>query len=126
MSDPSRPPPLDRRHFLKVVGGGAAAGTLPVAAAAQMQHGATAHGAAHPPHAPAPASASPPASVSAWQFFNTDEAAFMEAAVDALIPADETGPGALEAGVATYIDRQMGLVIACTALALTARARRTA
>jgi gluconate 2-dehydrogenase gamma chain len=31
----------------------------------------------------------------------------MEAAVDALIPADETGPGALEAGVATYIDRQM-------------------
>ena len=59
MSDPSRPPALDRRHFLKVVGGGAAAGTLPVAAAAQTQHGATAHGAAHPPHAPAPASASP-------------------------------------------------------------------
>jgi gluconate 2-dehydrogenase gamma chain len=53
----------------------------------------------------------------------------MEAAVDALIPADETGPGALEAGVATYIDRQMaafGLGYRMYRAGLTARARRTA
>jgi gluconate 2-dehydrogenase gamma chain len=31
----------------------------------------------------------------------------MEAAVARLIPADELGPGALEAGVANYIDRQL-------------------
>lgn len=41
------------------------------------------------------------------QFFNTDEWAFVKAAVARLIPADERGPGALEAGVPEFIDRQM-------------------
>jgi gluconate 2-dehydrogenase gamma chain len=41
------------------------------------------------------------------EFFNIDETAFINAAVDALIPADPTGPGAKELGVAIYIDRQM-------------------
>ncbi|MFL6548462.1 MAG: gluconate 2-dehydrogenase subunit 3 family protein, partial [Povalibacter sp.] len=40
-------------------------------------------------------------------FFNGDEAAFIETAVDTLIPADDVGPGALELGVAIFIDRQM-------------------
>lgn len=44
---------------------------------------------------------------SAYSFFNADEAAFIEAAVARLIPADETGPGALEADVPVYIDRQL-------------------
>ncbi|MEO3989160.1 gluconate 2-dehydrogenase subunit 3 family protein [Pseudocitrobacter cyperus] len=40
-------------------------------------------------------------------FFNTEEWAFVKAAVARLIPADERGPGALEAGVPEFIDRQM-------------------
>jgi gluconate 2-dehydrogenase gamma chain len=43
----------------------------------------------------------------AYTFLTPDEAAFMEPAVARLIPSDETGPGALEAGVPTYIDRQL-------------------
>jgi gluconate 2-dehydrogenase gamma chain len=44
----------------------------------------------------------------AYVFFNPAEAAFIEAAVARLIPKDETGPGALEAGVPEYIDKQLG------------------
>jgi gluconate 2-dehydrogenase gamma chain len=40
-------------------------------------------------------------------FFTKEEYAFISAAVSRLIPADELGPGALEAGVPEYIDRQM-------------------
>ena len=43
----------------------------------------------------------------AYTFLNADEAAFIEPAVARLIPSDETGPGALEAGVPTFIDRQL-------------------
>ena len=42
-----------------------------------------------------------------YLFFSAAEAAFMEAAVDRLIPPDELGPGANEAGVVSYIDRQL-------------------
>jgi len=44
----------------------------------------------------------------AYIFFNPAEAAFIEAAVARLIPTDETGPGAREAGVANYVDKQLG------------------
>ena len=40
-------------------------------------------------------------------FFNPAEAAFIEAAVARLIPGDSTGPGAIEAGVPRFIDRQL-------------------
>jgi gluconate 2-dehydrogenase gamma chain len=40
-------------------------------------------------------------------FFTAAEWAFVCAAVDRLIPRDETGPGALELGVAEYIDRAL-------------------
>ncbi|WAT01178.1 gluconate 2-dehydrogenase subunit 3 family protein [Rouxiella chamberiensis] len=39
--------------------------------------------------------------------FTAEEYAFLQAAVARLIPADDRGPGALEAGVPEYIDRQM-------------------
>ncbi len=42
-----------------------------------------------------------------YLFFTAAEAAFIEAAVARLIPKDELGPGALEAGVAVFIDRQL-------------------
>ena len=40
-------------------------------------------------------------------FFTAEEWAFVQAAVARLIPADELGPGALEAGAPEFIDRQM-------------------
>lgn len=43
----------------------------------------------------------------AYTFLTTDEASFLEPAVARLIPSDETGPGALEAGVPIFIDRQL-------------------
>jgi gluconate 2-dehydrogenase gamma chain len=42
-----------------------------------------------------------------WRFFNADEARAAEAAVARLIPADELGPGAKEAGVAEFLDAQL-------------------
>ena len=40
-------------------------------------------------------------------FFNQDEYEFIKAAVSRLIPKDNLGPGALEAGVPEFIDRQL-------------------
>jgi gluconate 2-dehydrogenase gamma chain len=40
-------------------------------------------------------------------FLNREEAAFIESAVARLIPADPNWPGALEAGVPNYIDKQL-------------------
>ena len=40
-------------------------------------------------------------------FFHPAESAFVEAAIARLIPKDDLGPGALEAGVAVFIDRQL-------------------
>ena len=42
-----------------------------------------------------------------YTFFSADDATFMEAAVERLIPADEHGPGALQTGVPIFIDRQL-------------------
>ena len=43
-----------------------------------------------------------------YLFFNGDEARFIEAACERLIPADELGPGALAAAVPNYLDKQLG------------------
>lgn len=77
---------ISRRAFFKLAGATAAARALEA-------HGAT------PKQAPAK-----PAT---YIFFQPDEARFIEAAVARLIPADENGPGALEADVPFYIDRQL-------------------
>jgi len=42
-----------------------------------------------------------------YLFFNADEVAFVEAAIARLIPADHQWPGALEAGVANFIDKEL-------------------
>jgi gluconate 2-dehydrogenase gamma chain len=49
-------------------------------------------------------------------FFTPDEWAFVNAASARLIPHDGLGPGAVEAGVPEYIDRQMGTPWATGAL----------
>src|SRR5260221_2513220 len=40
-------------------------------------------------------------------FFDAAQARFIEAACERLIPADASGPGALDAGVAEYVDSQL-------------------
>lgn len=42
-----------------------------------------------------------------WQFFTEDEAKCMIAICEQIIPADENGPGATQAGVVFYIDKQL-------------------
>jgi gluconate 2-dehydrogenase gamma chain len=88
---------MDRREFLTILGGvvaaaGAADATVRAAVAADMPaHAAMKHGAGK----------------TLYTFFTEDEVAFVEAAVARLIPADELGPGALEAGVPYFIDQQL-------------------
>ena len=88
---------LDRRGFLKVVGAAGAGAAVPLAPAQAQDHAM---------HGPASAAAASDR-MSGWMFFNPDEAEFVKAALDTLIPADATGPGAVEAGCATYMDRQL-------------------
>ncbi|KAF1030982.1 MAG: Gluconate 2-dehydrogenase subunit 3 [Pseudomonas sp.] len=71
--------------------------------------------------APEPAQASPAKASGAQtpyepSYFTGEEWAFINAAVAHLIPADAMGPGALEAGVPEYIDRQMNTPYAAGAL----------
>jgi gluconate 2-dehydrogenase gamma chain len=49
----------------------------------------------------------PSAPPTTYIFLNREEAAFIESAVARLIPVDAKGPGALEAGVPNYIDKQL-------------------
>ena len=90
---------LDRRDFLKgaVIGGAAAAGgtaamaPIPTAQAQQPE--------------PAPSPAAP--ETAGYEFLNLDEAAFIEALVDHMVPADEVSPKGTDLGVNIYIDRAL-------------------
>jgi gluconate 2-dehydrogenase gamma chain len=83
---------IDRREFLAILAGAvAAAGSREAVAATPHVH--------------------PVANLGTlgktYTFFGPAEAEFIEAAVARLIPADELGPGALEADVSYFIDRQL-------------------
>jgi gluconate 2-dehydrogenase gamma chain len=65
------------------------------------------HAAATPAATPSSATAPYQAPRTTYLFFNMEESAFIEAAVSRLIPADEEWPGALEAGVPNYMDKQL-------------------
>ena len=89
-------PKIGRRGFL--VGAGAAAAALaPEVPPAQAQ--------TPPPAAATPAAAAPAAE--AWLTLTQTEAAFIEATVDVLIPADELTPSGSDCGVAVFVDRQL-------------------
>jgi gluconate 2-dehydrogenase gamma chain len=88
---------VTRRSFVTTVG---AATVAPAAALLS----ATAHAAAAP--AKTPNTAEP--AKTTYLFFNAEEVLFIEAACERLIPADESGPGALAAGVPNYLDKQLG------------------
>jgi gluconate 2-dehydrogenase gamma chain len=92
--------PIARRNFLMGAGTAVAAGLAPAAPADAQQ----------PKAAPA---SSPTASMPAMepdQFvtLTAPEAAFIVAAVDTIIPADELSPAGSDCGVAVFIDRQLG------------------
>lgn len=92
---------VNRRAWLKLIGAGAATGALPLGgAAAEDSMGGMHH---HEPKPASPADELAPV----YEFLNGDEAAFVEAAIDTFIPPDDVGPGALELGVAVFIDRQL-------------------
>jgi gluconate 2-dehydrogenase gamma chain len=88
---------VTRRSFVTTVGAATvapSAALLPPAA-----HAAT--GAAKAPQVTEPDKPT-------YLFFNAAEVLFIEAACERLIPADESGPGALGAGVPSYLDKQLG------------------
>jgi gluconate 2-dehydrogenase gamma chain len=90
---------LDRRDFLKgaVIGGAAAAGGTTAIATPEIALAQQAAPAA-PTTAPEPAG---------YAFLNLDEAAFVEALVDHMVPADEISPKGTDLGVNIYIDRAL-------------------
>jgi len=61
----------------------------------------------HVAHPTQSSRASYPTNSETYLFFNSDEAAFIEAAVARLIPKDDEWGGALEAGVPNYMDKQL-------------------
>jgi gluconate 2-dehydrogenase gamma chain len=88
---------FDRRAFLKgAVAGGAAAAAVSLPRPADAQQGA-----------PAPASKGLPAPANTYAYLNPDEAAFVEALVDHMVPADEYTPKGTDLGLNTYIDRAL-------------------
>ncbi|PYY86320.1 gluconate 2-dehydrogenase subunit 3 family protein [Pseudomonas sp. TKO26] len=112
MSDQDRDNP--RREFLRK-----SLTLIPVVTVASTGLGSSMLAAAPEAVAPArPASAKLPSASLSYEpsYFSAEEWAFIKAAVERLIPADEMGPGALEAGVPEYIDRQMNTPYAAGAL----------
>lgn len=96
-----RPKTINRRQLLS---GGAAVGSSialygPAAEARSIKEDM--------PWQPSQADNPEEAAQGPLRYFTADEAAFLDAAVSRLIPADELGPGAKEAGVTTFLDRQM-------------------
>src|SRR5215831_14178151 len=86
--------PIARRNFLLGASTAVAAGLTPTAPAQAQQSTAAA-----PAPAPEP---------DQFVTLTAPEAAFIVAAVDTFIPADELSPSGSECGVAVFIDRQLG------------------
>lgn len=93
---PPDPPGLSRRQFLI----GAALLGIADAARAGTYRGAM-------PGSARAVSVPEAISGTGYVFFSNAEASFVEAAVARLIPSDALGPGALEAGCAVFMDRQL-------------------
>jgi len=86
---------FDRRAFLKgAVAGGAAAATISLPRAAEAQQGT-------------PASQGSTAPANTYAYLNSEEAAFVEALVDHMVPADQYTPKGTDLGLNTYIDRAL-------------------
>jgi gluconate 2-dehydrogenase gamma chain len=90
---------VGRRNFLKQVAvvGTAAAGGVPAVGAAGVPT----------PAPPAQQSKGGVPAREGYTFLTVPEAAFVEAFVDVLVPADELTPSGTDLGLATFIDRQL-------------------
>lgn len=86
---------IPRRDFLKGAGAGAAGGAAAALASTALMAPAEA--------ASAPSSPEP----EVWLTLNNTEAAFIKAAADTLIPADNLTPSGSDCGIAVFIDRQL-------------------
>lgn len=99
---------LDRRSFLINT---ALAGTATAAGAATLHDGElgapprTIQGGV--PWTEGTADSPPVVTGTDFKYFTAEERAFIEAAVSRLIPNDEVGPGAVEANVPFFLDRQL-------------------
>lgn len=89
---------FNRRRLL---GAGALLGAAPIGVAAEIAGGGVRW---RPDEAAFPIAVDEAAS---YTFFSEAEAAFIVAAVARMIPADELGGGAIEAGVPIFLDRQL-------------------
>ena len=89
---------IERRRFLIGAGGVTLAAAVPPAAAAET-----------PPPAVPPSlqPASQGAAADSFQILSAGEIAFLGAAADTMIPADDLSPSASDCGVVVYIDRQL-------------------
>jgi gluconate 2-dehydrogenase gamma chain len=87
---------IPRRHFLLGAGTAVATSLSTVSSQAQVPSA--------PTSAPTPAAATEPEILLA---LTATEAAFLSAAVDAIIPADELSPSGTDCGLVTFIDRQL-------------------
>lgn len=100
---------LSRRTLIGITGAIGAA-MLPIEASSERVS------AQQRPAAPGPTTAAQPMMPAApapdmskaYLFLNDEEVAFIAAAVARLIPEDDKWPGAVEAGVPNYIDKQLG------------------
>ena len=90
---------LDRRDFLKgaAVGSVAAAGAVAVAGPTETAQAQQL----------APAANTAGSNVAGYVFLDLDEAAFVEAVVDHMVPADELTPKGTDLGINIYIDRAL-------------------
>lgn len=89
---------VSRRGFIKFAGAALAATAVDAADAAATPAAQAGNPVRPGTEAPAPAT---------WLFFSPEDARLIEAMVERLIPADENGPGARDAGVARYLDLQL-------------------
>jgi gluconate 2-dehydrogenase gamma chain len=89
---------LDRRDFIKgaVVGGAAAAGAGAIAPSETAQAQQL-----------APAANAASSNAAGYMFLDLDEAAFVEALVDHMVPADDLTPKGTDLGINIYIDRAL-------------------
>jgi len=90
---------LDRRDFLKgaAVGGVAAAGAVAVTGSTETAQAQQL----------APAANTTGSNAAGYVFLDLDEAAFVEALVDHMVPADELTPKGTDLGINIYIDRAL-------------------
>ena len=94
--EPRNRPKISRRDLLKSAGAAGAAALIPGRAAADAPSAA--------PPASAPAAVAPAGPL---MNLTAQETELLSAMVDRLIPSDDMGPGALEAGALRYIDRAL-------------------